>query len=192
MKRKYQGLASICMVLAAFIGSVIYAFTISWGGGTEPQGVRRAPENGVNVPSPAAVKTMMQASMTLADLANPSGRDADPLDLSLFGRQSGLNGPTGYNQVFSHTPSAGSIDYSVSLAFSSGRKRFCIVDGAFYKERSDLPEGGKILTIESTRILVDKNSVHRWISVDAGPADDGTGRKKRTLAQNRKKDTLTP
>lgn len=192
MKRKYKGLTSICMVLAALIASVIYALTISWGSGSEPQVVRRAPDNSVNIPSPDAVKEMMRASMTLADLANPSGRDAVPSDLSLFGRQPVQSGPAGFNHSYSHATANRSVGHSVSLAFSSGRKKFCIVDGTFYKEQSDLPQGGKILKIESTRILVDKNGVHKWISVDGSSVEDSSGRKKRTLAQNRKNDALTP
>jgi len=192
VKRKYKGVVSICLVLAALIASIIYAFTMSWGIGSEPQLVRKAPDNRLNIPSPAAVKEMMQASMTLAQLANPSGKESGPLDLSIFGHPYQVDGPTGFKQTFGHSAANSTIDHSLSLAFSSGKKKFCIVDGAFYGEQSDLPQGGKILTIESTRILVDNNGVQKWIWVESGAFENGTGKKKRTLAQNRKNNALTP
>jgi len=56
---------------------------------------------------------------------------------------------------------------SLTFAFVSDRQKFCIIDGSFYGERSELPDGGKVLKIEPQRVWVKKEGV----TVSVSPAE---------------------
>jgi hypothetical protein len=53
--------------------------------------------------------------------------------------------------------------YALTFTFTSGEKKFCIIDGSFYPQGADLPDGGKILKIESGKVWVKKGELTTWI-----------------------------
>jgi len=53
--------------------------------------------------------------------------------------------------------------YVLSLAFVSGEKRFCVIDGTFYEERGVLPDGARIIRVEPDRVLLSNRKIERWI-----------------------------
>jgi hypothetical protein len=58
-------------------------------------------------------------------------------------------------------------EYRLSLAFKGPEKRYCIIDDRLYAEGAVLPDGATIVRIESRRVLIDKESLRKW--VDIGP-----------------------
>ena len=58
------------------------------------------------------------------------------------------------------------MNYSVSLAFSAEEKGFCIIDGLFYQQGAFLPDDAQIVAIEPRRVMVMKDNLQQWISVE--------------------------
>jgi len=187
VKRKFQGLMSIGLMVSAVAIAAAYAASASWKAAGESQVPREVRPPEISVPGPAVMKEISQAGRAMASLAIPPGSDLAPPKLALFGYpkdvfgQAVLSKGIGGNHHIRKRP----MDYTVSFAFTSGKKRFCIIDGSFYTEKSDLPQGGKILKIESRRIHINKDGVDKWVTVAGGVDIDVTGKTKRELAHNK-------
>ena len=84
-------------------------------------------------------------------------------------------------QVMGNADGKAGSDFStashrVTLAFDGQVKRFCIIDSNLYPEGAILPDGATILKIESTRVLIAKESFRQWLRVD--PLFEATESKK--------------
>lgn len=55
------------------------------------------------------------------------------------------------------------LSYVLTLSFTSPKKNFCMIDNKLYSEKNSLPDGGKILKIETGRVLILKNSKKQWL-----------------------------
>ncbi len=161
MKRKYHGLLSASFILLALSGTVLFAMNASWETTGKLYISRLKPLPEIIVPSPAEIQEMEQLEKRMPGLVSPPKSEPTDVNLTLFGYQ-----PMGSPRMVVHgkqTTYHVPADYSLTFAFSSGKKRFCIVDGSFYSEGSNLPGGGKILKIEPKRVLVREHHFDRWI-----------------------------
>lgn len=164
MKRKYYALLAVLLPVLSLAAVALDAFCSQGKGG----GVRRSLDSkampDVYPPSRAVVKEMERLETQLADLAHPPDSDVFGVNLALFGyhpRGRFRHAYAGSNARF--TPD---MDYFLSLAFSAKGKGFCVIDGVFFKQGSVLPDGARIITIESDRVLVNKDGFECWISVN--------------------------
>lgn len=163
MKRKHYGLLSVVLILLTLTTTAFYAIKISHRMAEEIRTSRIKPFNSISVPDPAAIKEIDRLDERVMDLAHPKRSDLSPVNLGLFGYQP-MKKPKvikGERKII--LPSH--MDYSISLAFSSIAKRFCVIDGAFYTEGSSLPDGGKVVRIEPKRVLIKKYRSKEWIPV---------------------------
>ena len=163
MKRKHYGLLSVVLILLSLAATVFYAIKISHKMTEEIRISKIKPFPSLSVPDPITIKEIEGLEERVIGLARPKRSDLSPVNLSLFGYQP-MKRPkvsTKSRKVF--LPSH--MDYSLSLAFSSGKKRFCVIDGAFYPEGASLPDGAKIVRIEPNRVLVSKHRRKEWVPV---------------------------
>ncbi len=184
MKKKYQGLTSICLILSVLGVIVLYSIIASFEINDDLRINRQSPLSAMNVPSPSDFEEIQQISYKMAGLISPPGPSRLPVNLMVFGYQNDIQGNLGMQQNHRRSELNEQVNYSISFAFSSGKKRFCIIDGEFYKEQSDIQHGGKVLKIESKRVLVSKHGINKWISVD-GSEIEAKGGKKRVLFKNK-------
>lgn len=163
MKRKYYGFLSIALILLTLAATAFYAIRISHSMAKEMRTSRIRPFNSISVPDPGTIKEMERLEENVIGLARPKRPDLSPVNLGLFGYQP-MKKPkvTKKGREIIVPPH---MDYSISLAFSSPAKRFCVIDGAFYTEGSSLPDGGKVVRIEPRRVLISKYRSKEWVPV---------------------------
>jgi hypothetical protein len=163
MKRKYHGLISIVIIAILLIPTAIYAVyfsQVSVGMDTINL-TKNLPE--FTVPNRAVIKQISKLEKEMIHLVNPveSESVADKkirfwqYSDQYYGQQATID--RGKKSV---NPKAA---YALTFTFASGEKKFCIIDGSFYTQSADLPDGGKILKIEPGRVWVKKGDVTEWI-----------------------------
>ena len=163
MKRKYFGILSASIFFLALSITALYIIDGSWKKG---QGVRFSPIKPLfdfTVPGPSAIKEIKRLENRMPDFVYPPKSDYADVNLLLFGFQPVERPMTSARGRAGEMSIPG--DYSLTFAFTSDKKRFCIIDGSFYSEDSILPGAGKIVKIESKRVLVKKHKQSRWISL---------------------------
>jgi len=161
MKRKYFGILSASIFFLALSITILYIIDGSWKKG---QGVRFSPIKPLfdfTVPGPSAIKEIKRLENRMPDFVYPPKSDYADVNLLLFGFQPVERPMTLARGSAGERSIPG--DYSLTFAFTSDKKRFCIIDGSFYSEGSTLPGAGKIVKIESKRVLVKKHKLSRWI-----------------------------
>lgn len=181
MKRKYRGIFAIGIALATITGTGLYSLNYSSSQKIYRKKFKAALTDDINLPQKKTLKKLQALTSQMPGLVFPSGSDNEPVNLSLFGYRPQLRpldemdagGDTGSKRV-STVPR---IEYSLSFAFSSGTKKYCIVDGKFYSEGSSLPNGGIIQIIKSNCILVNRHGIGKWIFVSSPVAESETSKK---------------
>ncbi len=164
MKRKHFGIISILTIfstLTAAGGYAFYALDDADDVGRIRQ-VKTIPD--IAVPSAAALHDLNRLEHKMHRLAQPVLSDPRPVNL----------GPLGYDASYKRKNSSSGetskkrtpFGYSLTFAFQSDRRRLCIIDGEMYQEGADLPDSGKLLKIEPKRVLIKKNGVQNWVSLD--------------------------
>ena len=161
MKRKYQGLFSIMLILFTLIATVLYAWQVfgTTGNGLRVNRLKSLPD--IISPGPAIVKEMSRLGKSMVSLVYPSISEPTAVNLKLWGYQPMQSIKRTVSNCQAAPPSR--MDYSLTFAFSSKKKRLCIINGSFYSEGSELPGGGKIVKIEPKQVLVNKHRLTRWI-----------------------------
>jgi hypothetical protein len=170
MKKKYTYLMSIgMMILAVGIAGLWFAYG-------QPNGDRRAaqhrlpPMPTINMPSPQTMAEIERFNGRLNRLATVDATEQAAPDLRLLG----------YRLHESYTPATDTgneyrpvaIEYSLTFAFASAKKRYCMINGTFYREGDRLPDGGHILKVKANRILIEKEGFKQWVPMDrTKPAD---------------------
>jgi len=163
MKRKHYGLLAL-VVMALSFGAVGLAAFKSLGKSTgESPFLRLKPLETVSAPGPNAIREMERLDTELPSLAHPSGPDVSEVNLGLFGYEPIRKRK--YSAVGGESLLPPGMNYSISLAFSSATKGFCVIDGVFCQEGSTLPDGAQIVRVEPRRVLVKKGSFKHWIPV---------------------------
>ena len=117
----------------------------------------------VEVPDSQAILEMERLEIVMHELVRPLRAERSTVDLKLFGYQAVKKGKYMANEKNILLPP--DMNYSLTLAFSAGKKRFCVIDGNFYQEGMHLPDGGRILTIEPNRVRIKKHRFTDWVPV---------------------------
>ena len=163
MKRKYHAIWGLLTILISLLVVAVRFFVDLDNKSHERPTSPFKPLITVPAPDPKTIREMEQMEPVMDRLAKPPSSIIAPVDLTLFGYQPVKN---------RRTVAAGKgillppeMHYSLTLAFSAGTKRFCVIGGQFYEEGALLPDGGKILGIEPNRVLISKQRFTNWIPV---------------------------
>lgn len=179
MKRKYQGLITLGIFLPVMVATAVYAVSDFWKRVDKVSIHRMKPLPNINIPQTATLREIDRLGKNLKGIAYPGGSQTSPVDLILFGYQSiqetgQRSEPAAYGRQITLPVE---MNYSLTFAFSSGKERFCLVNNIFCAEGDNLKDGGRILKIESGRVLIEKRGFKKWVF----PDED----KKRTKAEKR-------
>lgn len=165
MKRKQQGLISILIVVFILIPTAIYAvyfLQVSVEGNTV-----RSPKmpSEYIVPDTTVLKEISMLEKKMTELANPVDLESLPDKPIRFWQYS--DQPYHRYKTFNHGEEKANFNtvYTLTFTFTSGEKKFCVIDGSFYPQGAELQDGGKILKIKSGKVLVKKGELTRWISL---------------------------
>jgi len=170
MKRKYQGLLTIGLILLVLVATAVYALSGFWKTGDKVSIYRMKPLPNINIPETSTLREIDRLGKKLRSIAYPSGSKTAPVDLIMFGYQSIQE--SGSGQGFEPAAYGRQItlpvemNYSLTFSFSSGKERFCFVNSIFCGEGDSLPDGGRILKIESGRVLIEKRGFKKWVFPD--------------------------
>jgi hypothetical protein len=127
-----------------------------------PTQVRPLPD--VVVPNKSEIKEINRLYNRLPDIAQPGEEKGGRLDLQLFGYRKIEKFVTPAKTI--EKPVQEPMDYHLSFTFNSDRRRFCIIDQTIYTEGKELPDGARVLKIESRRILLDQDGHQEWIFME--------------------------
>jgi len=114
----------------------------------------------ISVPTVSVINEMERLEHEMDALIRPRKGDNSHVDLSLFGYKPVTMGG---HVLRTTTGEAISTDYVLTLAFVSGKRRFCIIDDVFYEEGNKLPDGAEIVKIESIRVMVRSRKITYWV-----------------------------
>ncbi len=164
MKRKQQGILSGMMIFSAMVAAGIYSlYALNTPSDvTRIQVAKSIPD--IPVPSAAVLHDLAKLANKMHTLAQPVLSDPRPVNLFPLGYadfKKKWNGSSGDESEI-RTP----FDYSLTFAFQSDRRRLCIINGELYLEGTDLPDSGRILKIESKRVLIKKSGRKKWVPLD--------------------------
>ena len=180
MKRKYRGILAIGVAIATILGVVLYAVNFSASNKSYAKRLNAPLLDASNLPEPNIIKQVHPLSREMPGLVFPKSPESGTVNLSLFGYRTEKKLPDMPEETQTDGKEAqpSKLEYSLSFAFSSGEKKYCIVDGKFYPEGADLPNGGKIEMIRSNCILVNRHGIGKWIFV-TGPKIESDSLKKK-------------
>ncbi|MCP4683163.1 MAG: general secretion pathway protein GspB [Desulfobacterales bacterium] len=168
MKRKYYSIYVLLFVLITLPAiPVMFSEGLSDHSRYRQSTARMEPLISIPAPGQGTIKEMARLERVMPQLVEPAGIDETSAQMGLFGyypSDGGASGTTGKQSIGSR-----SMDYSLSFAFWSGEKRFCVLDGEFYAEGATLPDGAEILKIRPNRVLLTKKGVLGWIPLDQFP-----------------------
>jgi len=165
MKRKYHGLISIIIIVVVLIPTAIYA-VYSLQDPVRVKSLRVADGSSeYAVPDMVVMKEIPNLEKKMMELTSPV-ETASVADQSIrFWHYSDQN-------YFRHKTIDQEVEtvnlkasYALTFTFASGEKKFCVIDGSFYPQGAQLPDGGKILKIEAGRVWVKKGESITWISL---------------------------
>jgi len=168
MKRKHRGLVTIGIIFPVLVAAAVYALSDFWKTDDRVTIHRMKPLPDINIPQTSTLREIDRLGKKLRSIAYPSGSGEAPVDLILFGYQSfqetGQKSEAATYQRQITLPVE--MNYSLTFAFSSGKERFCFVNHTFCGEGDTLPDGGRILKVESGRVLIEKRGFKKWIFPD--------------------------
>jgi hypothetical protein len=164
MKKKYRGFLSVGFISLALGLTAAYAVGGSHkaDGGVRLRPLKPLPARAA--PNPETLKEINQLELLLDSLASSPESAAHTVDLSAFGYEPSEN--AALNVAMTDTAPSVRMDYTLTFAFSSNTKRFCIIDGKFLSEGDTLSDGGTIVEIEPYRVLVRKQNFESWLYPD--------------------------
>lgn len=167
MKKKHRGILSISIMAVAIGAAVAFYFSGYWR--TDEFGVAE-PDTAfatAAIPGQNLYDELRNISRNLDFIAQPVAADTADVDLILFGHAKPKKADPEIKDDVETAPDP--ISYRLSFVFSSAQKKICILDGAFYSEGNELPDGAKILTIKADRVLIRKDQLEEWILTQSKP-----------------------
>jgi len=163
MKRKHYGvLVFVIMALSVMVVGLDAFYTLgNFDRALHPSRLRSPLV--MSVPGQNALREISRLNAGLASLAIPPEQDSSDVNLALFGYLPGERHR--YRKTGKEGLLPSGMDYSISFAFSSNTKGFCVIDKAFFQKGSALKDGARIIEIESRRVLIEKDGFKVWIPV---------------------------
>lgn len=164
MKAKYNGL--ICFIVFALVGIflVIYGVMLSDKIAGSIQISPPPSISDVKVPDMSVMAYIDFLIPELSDIA--TGQDAaKKINIGLLGHLEGIQNKQGHPsmETASEKTQINRLPYALTLSFTSPKKKFCMIDNKLYTEKGHLPDGGKILKIETGRVFILKDGKKQWL-----------------------------
>ena len=179
MKRKHQGVAAIVCTLGTFILTIFFIWNAPSGQTPYRKKMMMDQADNLSLPDTETLKTMSMLFLEMPGLVFPDGNASTAegaVDLSMFGYrpedENWMSGQSEKSKNENQETTLTEMAYALSFSFSSGTKKYCIVDGKFYSEGADLADGGKIELITPNAIWVRKNGFGKWIYVTGPKMND--------------------
>lgn len=165
MKRKHHGLISIVIIVVVLIPTAIYAVYSLHDPITAKSFHLTGTSSEYAVPNMSIMKEISKLETKMMGLANPIELESVNDQSIRFWHYSDQH----YSRYKTIDQAGEKVNfkaaYALTFTFASGEKKFCIIDGSFYPQGADLPDGGKILEIESGKVCVKKGELTTWISL---------------------------
>ncbi len=163
MRRKYLSIYAVSLLFAAPVAAGFYAYWIL----SVPIRVkalsRAKPASMITVPDEQAVREMSRLQNEMGRLAQPVSEGREPVNLKLFGyepvRRGELHG-AGRGLVYGRENA-----HLLTMAFRGGEKGFCVIDGTFYAQGANLPDGSIIRRVDRNRVLLVKKKRKVWVDL---------------------------
>jgi hypothetical protein len=163
MRRKYLSIYAVSLLFAAPVAAAFYAYWIF----SMPMRVkalsRAKPAAMVTVPDEQTVREMGRLQNDMGRLAQPVSEGKEPVNLKLFGYEPvqrgdlhGTGGKVFYGQENTHL---------LTMAFRGEEKGFCVIDGTFYAQGANLPDGSIIRRVGRNRVLLVKKKRKVWVDM---------------------------
>jgi hypothetical protein len=164
MKRKYNGFIVIAIMGVVLLPTAIYAIYSSQIPGSIDTARLTAFSSDFAIPDASVMKRLSGLEKEMVDIASPQAPKS-VLDRDVrFWRYSDQN----YHRYAANDQMQENIDpkptHALTFTFASGEKKYCIIDGSFYAQGAKLPDGTKIVNIETGRVRVKKGKSSQWIS----------------------------
>jgi len=161
---KRDGLMAILLMGIALGAALMYYF---WGTWQQTRATATGPMPSlpdIQVPDEAVLKEMAVLRKHLNRLAYPRAAGSQVARLSLFGYTPAATGMRlNKRAAKGMTPPPVQFDYTLSFALAAGNRKLCLLDGQLFTQGAVLADGGRILTIEPERVLIEKTPLQRWI-----------------------------
>jgi hypothetical protein len=167
MKKKHSGLVSIGLILSAAAVAFVYYHYGFWKTAQAAAFQPLKPMPAISIPDENIVREIRQLDRKMDQLLRPATSENVSVDLLLFGYQSFELPDIDSKPTQKKLPV--NMEYTLSFSFLSGQRRFCVIDGKFYGEGQTLPDGAKIVTIDSDRVLIQKKQFRKWIVAEKKP-----------------------
>ena len=164
MKRKSSRMWALSLLAlgpCATLGLALYGTDPASADYRPPQ-VRSLPD--IVVPNSSEINEISRLYNRLPDIARPGEEAGGPMDLRLFGYRKVEKVVAPPRPIAK--PAQDPKDYNLSFTFNSDRRSFCIIDQIIYTEGKQLPDGARVLKIESRRILLDQDGHQEWIVME--------------------------
>ena len=164
LKPKHQSLAATVILIISVAAGLTYSI-YRFRSASYDENIGSTPLlSQIGVPTVQEMNIMGQLKPKFKDLTTPRGSTPGSVALEIFGyRRSGFK-PNEAGDVANE--SAGPFTYTLTFTFSSGSRRFCIVNGNFYPQGARLPDGAKIIQIEAYQVLIRKKERQIWIPLE--------------------------
>ncbi len=170
MKRKYQGIVSVIILLLLPVLVGVYYKSGIWRKTLLPTGKPVSPlTSGSWMPTDEQIKSIDELLPDLAVLSTPSPRDSKPAPLFILGQRS----YGGAGTKAQDDSDDDKIAYTLSMTLLAGPIRYCIVDGDFVTEGARLADGAAVMRIDKQRVLISKNRKRQWIHLDDASIEPG-------------------
>lgn len=165
MKRKHHGMISMVIIILVLVPTAIYAvYSLQIPVKSNTIRITRNSSEFI-VPDNTVMKEISKLEGKMMKLVDPVGSESISDQPIRFWNYSNQH----YSRSKSIDQGAEQVDlkaaYDLTFTFDSGDKKFCIIDGSFYPQGADLPNGEKILKIESGKVCVSKGETTTWISL---------------------------
>ena len=168
MKRKHHGIFSVIIMVLVLVPAGIYAVGVVRSPGRADRSGLLQPLSAMTAPSVAVLKDISRLEKKMSDLVNPPEFKPTSIANILGGRYPETEVEMPADAFQDETaPLKAPTAPSLTFTFVSDRQKFCIIDGSFYGEGSELPDGGKVLKIEPQRVWVEKEGV----TISVSPAE---------------------
>lgn len=120
------------------------------------------------VPPAEDIKAVQRISQHLILIANPQLDQNKGIDLKLFGQHKVVS-----QYTYNNEPADIDVEfpYLVTFTFISNENKYCYINKIFYSQGAVMPDGGRISSIETNRVLIVKNNISEWIPVQAKPTE---------------------
>jgi hypothetical protein len=157
MKSKYNGLACLVIFASAGILLVIYGVMLSDQIAGSIQISRPASISDIKVPDASVMAYIDFLIPNLSKLSAGQDRLAEETKTDEIPK---IPAP---GKTALEKDRTSRLSYILTLSFTSPEKNFCMIDNKLYTQKDDLPDGGKILKIETGRVYILKDGKKLWL-----------------------------